>query len=187
MAKIRIVTGDLIDPFDPKPEDIKPHAFIHSISLLNRFTGNSAWPYSVGMHTLALMDYVPVHLKRAALVHDWSEAWFNDLASPVKFECHSYKTAEKRAGLFIADVMGVSPRELEELDIYDKRIYADERDAMFPDIKEMGMGDEYSPLGVKPAYFQETPWRHTRSMLWVWFENAFPEWSEVYHGDYPFS
>ena len=185
MAKIRIVTGDLIDPFDPKPEDIKPHAFIHSISLLNRFTGNSAWPYSVGMHTLALMDYVPMHLKRAALVHDWSEAWFNDLASPVKFECHSYKTAEKRAGLFIADVMGVSPRELEELDIYDKRIYADERDAMFPDIKEMGMGDEYSPLGVEPDYFQETPWRKTRSTLWVWFENAFPEWHEVYHGDYP--
>lgn len=181
------MTGRLVDPFNPTIEDVIPHAFIHSISILNRFTGQSAYPYSVGQHTLNLIRLSPMHLKRAALVHDWSEAWFNDLASPVKKEFPDYKYHEKKAEAFITGVMGVSHADLEEFDPFDKRIYCNERNAVFDRITERGMGDDLRGFTqARKEWFEETPWRTIRQNLWWQFQDLFPEWSDRYEYD-PFS
>lgn len=182
MGKIRTVSGRLVDPFNPVVGDIIPATFIHSISCLNRFTGHAKYPYSVGQHTLALCRIVPEHLRRAAMIHDWQEAWFNDLASPVKAELPNYKHHERRAGEFIAGMMGVSGGELEELDDWDKRIYVNERDVMFDTIEERGMGDQLMRLDIEKhstAYlFTEMHWLDVRRHLLLKFSGYFPEWGD---------
>ena len=177
MGKIRTYTGRLVDPFNPTLADIEPVSMLHSVCLINRFTGQSRWPYSVGQHTLNLYNYVPEDLKPAALVHDLSESWFNDLASPVKKECPEYKDAEHHATWFIADQLGVSMVSMDQLDDYDKRMYKNERLALFPVVQELGMGDQYDPLpGIPECWFEETPWRTVRTKLTTAFNKTFPHW-----------
>lgn len=151
---------------------------MHSISCLNRYTGHARHPYSVGQHTLNLIRYVPSRLRRAAMVHDWSESWFNDLASPVKAELDTYKHAEHDAQRFIAEVMQVSERELDDLDYYDKAIYIDERNALFPPRTNTGMGDDRTGLGIERRYFAEQNWKDIRTKLFMQFMDLFPEYGE---------
>ena len=175
MGAIRTSDGRLVDPFNPKPEDIIPKVFIHSISQINRYTGHVKHPYSVGQHTRNLVYTVPKHLRRAALVHDWAEAWFNDVASPVKAECEDYKQAEHAAMVFIAEHMGVSKGELSELDPWDKSIYINERDAGFDYIRNLGMGDDRKGIpDMGPWYFAETYWQDIRFDLANEFNWLFP-------------
>lgn len=180
MAKIRVSSGRLTDPFNLKPEDLDWRVMIHSICLLNRFHGHSKHPYSVGQHTHNLYLLVPTHLKRAALVHDFSEAFFNDLAAPVKYECPEYVVAENEASIYIANSFGVTEEELLELKEYDKRIYVNERDYMFPVINETGMGDEREPLDQNGmpdiALFGEFPWSFIKEQLTAAFQKEFPEY-----------
>jgi hypothetical protein len=169
MAAIRVKSGRLVDPYDFTNEDIRDTDFVHSISGLNRFHAHSLYPYSVGQHTLVLYKHVPLHVRRAALVHDFSEAWFNDMATPVKVNNPDYSRAEKYAGSKIAAYYGVSEAELDELHPFDKRIYKDERNALWdPEtLADLvpGMGDEREPLGIDPWFFRERYWRDVRDEL----------------------
>lgn len=167
----------MVDPFHVTGDDIQPYYVLKALTHINRFTGHGKWPYSVGQHTLILVDHVPKYLKRAALIHDWQEVFFNDLASPVKHNpiMQEYRAAEHRAGLAIADYMGVSLEELEALDVYDKRLYADERDALFEFIIETGRGDDLIPLEVHPLHFQERAWRDVFHDLSLRYQQLFPE------------
>ena len=181
MAAIRTADGRLVDPFNPTREDVRPWVLMHAISCLNRYTGHTKYPYSVGQHTLALVRHVPLHLRRAALIHDWAEAWFNDLSTPVKVEVPTYKAAEEKALLFIAGVMHVSEAELEELDPYDKSIYIDERNELYAVPRtNTGMGDERSGLGISAEWFKETNWRVVRAKLNSTFRDLFPEYGDWY-------
>lgn len=177
MQKIRTGSGRLVDPFNIVRGDIQPYYVLRALSHINRFTGHGKWPYSVGQHTLILVEHVPAHLKRAALVHDWQESLFNDLASPIKNnpELYAYKRAEHVAGETIAQWMDVPLGHLAELDGYDKRLYADERDALFETIDDLGRGDNLVPLGVHPLWFQERPWGDVFDDLLLKYEQLFPE------------
>lgn len=178
---IRTSDGRLVDPFNPKPEDIRPRVFIHALAQINRFTGHTDWPYSVAQHTINLYDAVPHELRRAALVHDFAEAWFNDLASPVKVRNVVYKRHETKAMFYIASELGVSAAELEMLDPYDKNICVDERDALFSkrDKTLVGPGDRLPGLGIKASAFREHHWRTVRDNLGCIFVRHFG--SEVFN------
>lgn len=176
MGAIRLSDGYLVDPFKPKKSDVKPGVFIHSLACINRYTGHAKYPYSVGQHTRNLVLLVPKHLKRAAMVHDWSEAWFNDLASPVKKEFTDYQEAEHKAMLWIARQMKVSVHELRELDYFDKAIYINERNALFDERHDVGMGDDRVGVsGAEPWMFYETEWRVIKQQLTYWYNELFPE------------
>lgn len=176
VGKIRTSDGFLVDPFNPTLNDIKPHVFIHAICCLNRFTGHASHPYSVGQHSLILAKHVPGHIQRAAVVHDFGEAWFNDIASPVKAELPQYKKHEHAAMLFIAQSLGVGADELLELDYYDKQIYLNERNALFPVRHGIGPGDDRSGLPIAEWHFYERNWRDVRSELIAMFAALFPEY-----------
>lgn len=168
MPAIRTNDGRLVDPFHPKPEDVRPRVMLHSISMLNRFTGQSNYPYSVGQHTRNLYRVVPRSLRRAALIHDLSESWFNDIASPVKAHrsLQGYKREEHKAKMFIGEVLEVSAEELDALDYFDKKIYINERNALFTRIDVVGMGDDRVGLNNLPAcLLVETDWRLIRAEL----------------------
>ncbi|QIG73122.1 hypothetical protein EVC00_016 [Rhizobium phage RHph_N37] len=165
MARIRTSDGRLVDPLDIQLGDVRPRVIIHSLSQINRFTGHAAYPFSVAQHTWNLCMTVPRHLKKAAILHDFPEAWFNDLASPLKKELPNYKQYEKHALAQVMYVHGVTQLEIDELDEWDKRIYKDERNALFPVIDELGMGDQLEPLGIPKRWLREMEWRDARWQL----------------------
>lgn len=177
LSAIRVLSGHLVDPFDLKKEDIPRIDFIHSICLLNRFTGHSKYPYSVGQHTYILTNHVPKKLKKAALIHDFSEALFNDIASPVKARFHEYRHYEETAQKIIFDYFKVPWSDMEELHDYDKSIFMDERNVLFENIEDqgLGMGDDRKALGIDPEWFKETEWRTTKTKLQAEFKWNFWE------------
>lgn len=176
--KIRVFDGTRVNPFDLKPSDMKPMVMIHLISTQNRFTGHAAYPYSIGQHSRNLAMLVPAHLKRAALIRDFSEAFFNDLTAPVKRVSPAYKEAEHEATIRIFNHFGVTSAEYTELGQWDKAIYVNERDALFAGkIGERGQGDQYTALDTSriPLAFNETDWRGIRDGLILLWLALFPD------------
>jgi len=174
--RMRTFDGRMVDAFNIKPEDVIPEILMRSLCQLNRFTGHCLYPYSVGQHTLNLVETAPDRLKRAALIHDWQEAWFNDMNSPMKKELPEYKLAEKQAGLVVAFVMKISERELEIFDPLDKSIYINERNILQPQHAEIGMGDERSALIMTGDYsFDEMHWNDVYQRLLVWYYKIFED------------
>lgn len=158
---IRTFTKRMVDPFHLQVEDIDPVDCVHAISLLNRFTGHSIRPYSVGEHTLGLYQAVEPHLKKTALIHDWSEAYFNDIASPVKKHMLNYKRHEEEAQRIIFRAMGVPFENLEELHDFDKRICANEMLTLFdPPFKHY-----LAPLPGVHIQQADKDWRTVRQHL----------------------
>ena len=191
MAKIRVSTGKLVDPFNLQPEDLDPAVMIHSICLLNRYHGHTKHPYSVGQHSCNLYWLVPEHLKSAAIVHDMSEAFFNDVAAPVKYSCPDYVSAEHAAEQVVMEYFGMTPEIIAELKRYDKDIYINERDYLFPeDMEQHDMGDHRQGLDLKgnppEVLFGEYPWQVIEMELRGFFSNRFPEFplGETYAQSY---
>lgn len=71
----------------------------HSLSQICRFTGHTKEFYSVAQHSVLVADaQTTLPEKRAGLLHDASEAYVNDLPSPLKacVDLGDYKTLENR-------------------------------------------------------------------------------------------
>jgi len=98
---IETVTGKRINPLHIEVEDICIEDIAKPLSQLCRFTGQCSRFYSVGQHSIHVVDMVEGDMSRyiydtevinrtclAALLHDAAEAYTNDISRPVK---HSIK------------------------------------------------------------------------------------------------
>lgn len=103
-------TGKRFYPLDPRPEDIDIEDIAHALSLVNRFTGHTRFPYSVAEHSIECSRYVTDGQYLGALLHDAAEAYVNDLARPFKQYLHDYKIVENRILDVIEDKFGVNTR-----------------------------------------------------------------------------
>jgi hypothetical protein len=81
---IRTISGRMMYPFDPRPEEIELCDIAHSLALLPRYTGHTVNPVSVAEHSVYVSQHVPASLAFPALMHDAAEAYLNDLAAPNK-------------------------------------------------------------------------------------------------------
>src|SRR3954465_12827051 len=97
--------GNRIDPTKLSPEDIDIEDVAHSLSQICRFAGHTRTHYSVAQHSvlLSLLDDLPWHLQKAALLHDASEAYMGDVPRPIKQILSGYKEVEDK----IQSVIGV--------------------------------------------------------------------------------
>jgi len=81
------------------PNDVILDDVIHHLPCINRYCGATAYPYSVAQHCIALArsyrrrwqaeedPIVAAHLQileKQAFIHDWTEAFTNDLLAPFK-------------------------------------------------------------------------------------------------------
>lgn len=88
---IRTVSGQYVDLFDPSPMTIRLTDIAHALSLINRFGGHMAHPYSVAEHSLGVSNMV---LRRTGdyraallgLLHDAPEAYLGDMVRPLKHQ-----------------------------------------------------------------------------------------------------
>jgi hypothetical protein len=116
---IETYTGVMFNFLDPKQEDIKIEDIAHSLSLQCRFTGHCKYFYSVAEHSVAVADllikkYGDRKLALAGLLHDASEAYLSDLASPWKQYLDHYDIVENNIEAHLDIKFGI--------DLRDKRI-----------------------------------------------------------------
>lgn len=99
MSAIQTYTGIMIDPLNPKKEEIKVEDVAHALSLLCRANGHFPHFYSVGQHSINCMKEAEARglskrVQLACLTHDASEAYLSDVTRPVKAHLPRYKEIE---------------------------------------------------------------------------------------------
>jgi 5'-deoxynucleotidase YfbR-like HD superfamily hydrolase len=108
----RTFTGKIIDPENPKPEDIDPIDIARSLSNLCRFGGQVPEFYSVAQHSLFVAKialdecirsnkYIPNPeierlIFKLGLLHDASESYLCDIPTPFKRLMPEYYKVEQR-------------------------------------------------------------------------------------------
>jgi uncharacterized protein len=103
---IRTYTGRYVDVFNPKPEDIDIRDIAHALSYIPRFGGHLPWFRSVAEHSIDAAYYANHGFELEALLHDASEAYLGDMASPIKYRIPDYKIAEQKMMECISYVFG---------------------------------------------------------------------------------
>lgn len=156
-AILRMYDGTMVDALNLREDQVHPPNFIHALSLINRYAGNTVYPYSVAQHSLLLYDTVPEELKKAALIHDWSEALVSDIATPLKLLLPKMEEIEYKITKVICKALDVPVSSILYIKEYDRRIRQDEMQALFDPPYDYGE----PPLEVD---IHHIPWVAVRRM-----------------------
>lgn len=142
---IQTYTGRKFWPLDPRPEDVDIHDIAHALSNMCRYTGHCSEFYSVAQHSVYVSENCDDPLW--GLLHDASEAYFADIARPVKMYIPDIKTIENNLMLAVAQHFGLPWPEPRNVKLVDTRILLDEKTALMPGEFRWDCGVE--PLGIK--------------------------------------
>ena len=94
---IQTYTGKKFYPLNPREEDICIEDAAHALSMQCRFTGHCKFFYPISQHCVLVSYLCDEADRKHALLHDKSEAYICDLASPLKRSGRfdEYKKIEK--------------------------------------------------------------------------------------------
>lgn len=132
-ARISTRDGTLIDPLNPESDQLGMDTVFWSLATKVRFNGHLEFPWTVGLHSIALAQYVALETRdfpsfRAALLHDAAEAYLGDLAHPLKIrpEFAFFTKADTALTASILLREGLPPELPEFVLTSDRRIVANE-------------------------------------------------------------
>ena len=100
---IRTFTGIYMNVFEPTIDMIRIEDIAHSLSMQCRFGGHLPEFYSVAQHSYLVSKILPKKHALAGLLHDASEAYLIDFASPIKHNINGYYELEDRLMKLIAE------------------------------------------------------------------------------------
>lgn len=123
---IETYTGTKFYFLKPTPAMIHIEDIAHALANQCRFTGHSNRFYSVAEHSVRVAGLC--ENKLAGLLHDASEAYLTDVASPVKQYLLNYKTLEDAIMKAIATKFGFPFPFEHEVHVADKVLLAVEAD-----------------------------------------------------------
>lgn len=109
MSWILTHSGTAFDPINPNPAAININDIAHALSNICRFNGHTRVFYSVAQHCVIVSNIVPAELALAGLLHDASEAFICDVASPVKPHLEGYACIEHRIMRAVAEAFDIDP------------------------------------------------------------------------------
>jgi len=96
-GSIRTNSGTFVNVFDTNPDSIKIEDIAHALSRLPRFGGHLNRHYSVAQHSVLCAEMAKTKKeKKAALLHDGSEAYLLDMPTPIKARMGEYKQYEDK-------------------------------------------------------------------------------------------
>ncbi len=95
-------------PFNPVPSMVVIEDIAHALSNLCRFSGHCREFYSVAQHSVLVSSILPQEHKLPGLLHDGSEAYLQDICSPIKKspEFKMYRELEANVEAVIAQKFG---------------------------------------------------------------------------------
>ena len=107
---IRTYTGKKFYPTNPMEEHVDIKDIAHALSLLCRFTGHCKKFYSIAQHSIHVAELCPPKYRLYGLLHDASEAYMHDLATPIKERLPEYKVMENYLLAKILRSFGLDPQ-----------------------------------------------------------------------------
>jgi hypothetical protein len=188
---IETFSGRRIEPLNPKPEQICIEDIAHALSLQCRFTGHVRKHYSVGEHSIRVallsagctnkLGHIPAwdyKSRRTALwglLHDASEAYLCDIASPVKHQpaFALYREAEARLETIIFEKFGLFGPRPSCIKQADAILCRTEGRDLMPGNDGLIFGDPAYP--VEPLKQKIVP--HTAAWAETTYLRLFHEWS----------
>lgn len=172
--KMRVATGQLINPCNPAPEDIRVWDFAWALHHINRYLGHTPVPWSVLSHTglcfqLAMMDTKgeinPLD-RIGILIHDAPEAYLGDVPRPIKYldQCNFFREAEEVVMAAILARLGIEHGAIdwELVKRYDDQALHVEMHTLTPDLR----GNPFMPAAVYEAGYPKMgnakPWDYVQ-------------------------
>lgn len=164
---IETVSGIHFEFLDPKPEQIKVADIAHALSMNCRFVGQCRKFYSVAEHSwhvARLLEGTPLEVQMAGLLHDASEAYITDVASPVKQYMPEYQKMEDGIMSAIAEKYGFEYPLHPAVKRADRVMLATEAHHLLPSRGESWdmwkyekrlVLDAYKPIGMQPETAQQ--------------------------------
>lgn len=137
MSTILTFSGLTIDLMAPDVDKLKLLDIAHALSNLCRFTGHVRTFYSVAEHSIHCSRIVEPQDALCALLHDATEAYLGDVASPLKRLLPHYKILEKNMWFAIAtrfELPSIMPAAVKHADMV---MLATERRDLMPDSGEI--------------------------------------------------
>lgn len=166
-------SGQVINLLDPDPNNITIEDIATGLSNHCRFNGQLKTWYSVAEHSIRVMELVPKHLKKQALLHDATEAFICDVPTPLKRMLgEHYEAIEVRLAAAIGEALNVELVNLDEtVHQADRIMVVTERDALTE--KPQVWSPEYENSLRYPGFFRRF---HTPAVARVAFLEA---WEQV--------
>lgn len=130
-------TGVFVHPLKLEVDRVNIEDIAHALSNQCRFTGHVRKFYSVAQHSVYVSRIVPDEWKLWGLLHDASEAYLSDLASPLKHQTafgEAFREVEDSILMVICERFGLrtdlgdKPPEVARAD--DMLLWAEIRDLM---------------------------------------------------------
>jgi hypothetical protein len=104
---IRTNSGIFMNVFETTDEMINIEDIAHALASLPRFGGHTDKQYSVAQHSVMCYTFAKtLEDKKAALMHDASEAYLLDIPTPIKAKLPDYKGVEEKLMVAIAAKYG---------------------------------------------------------------------------------
>ena len=120
---IRTNTGLYVNVFEPTSEMICIEDIAHALASMPRFGGHLNKRYSVAQHSVnCCKAALSLEDKKAALMHDASEAYMLDIPTPIKAKLPDYKKYEANLMSFIAKHFGFEFPLSEEVHSIDREM-----------------------------------------------------------------
>jgi len=135
---IRLRSGRYFDLADPKPDQFTLADIAGALSKICRFGGQVGKFYSVAQHSVlcadqAMLDGLPLSVRRAALMHDAAEAFTGDIVKPLKVMLPEFAEIERRVEYVVNLKYGLltGPYDWDRVKEIDRAMLMAERRMLF--------------------------------------------------------
>lgn len=166
-SEIALYSGGSIDPINPDPALVNIEDIAHSLALSCRYTGHVIHPYTVAQHSINLSYSVSPENKLEALLHDASEAYLSDIATPIKKASdmgESYSLVEDKLYSAIAARFGLKDPLPQDVKDADRDILTYEIDYLMPDHPVLVPWlNPDAKLPLTKSNFAERDWREVEA------------------------
>lgn len=164
--------GEHVHFLNPASSPLLIDTIAHNLARLARYTGcTRGRPYSVAQHSVLASRIVSPGYELEALLHDASEAYLNDISSPLKSLLPDYRTIERGFDAAIRRRYALPAQESDEVHHADLVMLATEyRDLMPEDSEEWDIIRDIAPLDQRvrpwPYWWAEFQFRRRFNALW---------------------
>lgn len=170
---IETYSGKQIDFLNPQPDQIDIEDIIQGISRMPRFSGQTKHDYTVGQHTLNVVNVLPPRHKLQGFLHDAAEAYIGDMPTPFKRLMPDFTLLEQRIWDAICQRFNISHALHPSVKQADGIMLMSERDLLKPAVTDWGDLENHLRVRVE---FQHISSAATRDSLRA-------VWKEIYKGE----
>jgi hypothetical protein len=134
MSWIQTYTGGRFEPLSPHPDSIRIRDIAHALSMSCRYTGHCSAFYSVAQHSVLVSKYCDPQDALWGLLHDASEAYLCDIATPVKRsnQFSAYREAEEILQGVIFKKFGLLGERPASVKVADTLLLCNEAEQLMP-------------------------------------------------------